>query len=175
MCQYLLLGEERTVLVDTGLAGTPEAVIVPYLEGIGLSVGDVDEVIISHADVDHCGGNRALKEMNPRLRFSCGETDRAWVESNERIMAEIYGWSEPYGFGLDDDAKEWIRTELGGDAPVDAGLRGGETLRLGPDREDRTPASPRPHARPPRHLGPEERRGDHHRRRAGGGHLRPRR
>ena len=24
MCQYLLLGEERTLLVDTGLAGTPE-------------------------------------------------------------------------------------------------------------------------------------------------------
>ncbi len=134
MCQYLLVGEERMVLVDTGLAGTPEAVIVPYLEGVGLSAQDVDEVIISHADVDHCGGNRALKEMNPRLRFSCGEADRAWVESNERMMAEIYGWSEPYGFGLDEEAKAWIRTELGGDAPVDAGLRGGETLRLGPDR-----------------------------------------
>ena len=59
MCQYLLIGEERAVLVDTGLAGTPEAVIVPYLERVGLSVDDVDEVIISHADVDHCGGNRA--------------------------------------------------------------------------------------------------------------------
>jgi glyoxylase-like metal-dependent hydrolase (beta-lactamase superfamily II) len=84
--------------------------------------------------VDHCGGNRALREINPSLRFSCGEADRAWVESNERIMAEIYGWSEPYGFGLDDEAKAWIHTELGGDAPVDVGLRGGETLRLGPDR-----------------------------------------
>jgi glyoxylase-like metal-dependent hydrolase (beta-lactamase superfamily II) len=55
MCQYLLLGEERTVLVDTGLAGTPEEVIVPYLEEIGLGVGDVDEVIVSHADVAHFG------------------------------------------------------------------------------------------------------------------------
>jgi glyoxylase-like metal-dependent hydrolase (beta-lactamase superfamily II) len=90
MCQYLLIGEERAVLVDTGLAGTPEAVIVPYLEG-WVSVDDVDEVIISHADVDHCGGNRALREINPSLRFSCGEADRAWVESNERIMAGIYG------------------------------------------------------------------------------------
>ena len=81
MCQYLLLGEERMVLVDTGLAGTPEEVIVPYLGEIGLGVEHVDEVIISHADVDHCGGNRALKEMNPSLRFSCGEADRAWVES----------------------------------------------------------------------------------------------
>jgi glyoxylase-like metal-dependent hydrolase (beta-lactamase superfamily II) len=134
MCQYLLVGEERTVLVDTGLAGTPEGVIAPYLEGIGLGVENVDEVVISHADVDHCGGNRALREMNPSLRFSCGEADRPWVESNDLIMAEVYRWSEPHGFGLDEEAKAWIRAELGGDAPVDAGLRGGETLRLGPDR-----------------------------------------
>jgi glyoxylase-like metal-dependent hydrolase (beta-lactamase superfamily II) len=133
MCQYLLVGEERTVLVDTGLAGTPGEVIVPYLEEMGLGIEDVDEVIISHADVDHCGGNRALKEMSPGLRFSCGEADRAWVESTERIMAEIYLWSEPYGFGPDDESKDCLRTELGDDAPVDVGLRGGETLRLGPD------------------------------------------
>lgn len=132
MCQYLLVGEERTVLVDTGLAETPERVIFPYLESVGLSPGDVDEVIISHADVDHCGGNRALRERRPDLRFSCGEADRRYVESNEAMLAEIYGWSEPYGFGQDEESKAWILAELGGDAPVDAGLRGGETLRLGP-------------------------------------------
>jgi len=133
MCQYLLAGEDRKILVDTGLAGTPEAVIVPYLEGIGLSIGDVDEVLISHADVDHCGGNRALQEMAPSLRFLSGEADRAWIENRELMLAEIYRWSEPYGFGPDEESVEWLRTELGGDSPVDTGLRGGETLRLGPD------------------------------------------
>jgi glyoxylase-like metal-dependent hydrolase (beta-lactamase superfamily II) len=134
MCQYLLVGEDRTVLVDTGLAGTPEEVIIPYLEGVGLSLEDIDEVIISHADVDHCGGNRALKERHPSLWFSCGEPDRAYIESNQVMLAEIYCWSEPYGFGLDGDSLDWIRRELGGDSPIDAGLRGGETMRLGPDR-----------------------------------------
>jgi len=133
MCQYLLAGEDRTILVDTGLAGTPEAVIVPYLEGIGLSIEDVDEVLISHADVDHCGGNHALKEMSPSLRFLCGEADRAWVESTGLILADLYRWSDPYGFGPDEESVEWLRTELGGDSPVDTGLRGGETLRLGSD------------------------------------------
>jgi glyoxylase-like metal-dependent hydrolase (beta-lactamase superfamily II) len=55
MCHYPLVGEQRTALVDTGLAGTPEEVIVPYLGEIGLGVGDVDEVIVSHADVAHLG------------------------------------------------------------------------------------------------------------------------
>jgi glyoxylase-like metal-dependent hydrolase (beta-lactamase superfamily II) len=134
MCQYLLTGENHTVLVDTGLAGTPEEVIIPYIEEIGLSVGDIDEVIISHADVDHCGGNRALKERDPSLWFSCGEPDRAWIENNELMLSDIYRWYEPYGFGPGEDSVEWIREELGGDSPVDAGLRGGETMRLGPDR-----------------------------------------
>jgi glyoxylase-like metal-dependent hydrolase (beta-lactamase superfamily II) len=134
MCQYLLVGEDRTVLVDTGLAGTPEEVIIPYMGGIGLTPEDVDEVIISHADVDHCGGNRALKERHPSLWFSCGEADRPYVESNQVMLAEIYRWSEPYGFGPDEESKEWISEELGGDSPIDAGLRGGETMRLGPGR-----------------------------------------
>jgi glyoxylase-like metal-dependent hydrolase (beta-lactamase superfamily II) len=134
MCQYLLTGEDHTVLVDTGLAGTPEEVIIPYLEGIGLSLESIDEVIISHADVDHCGGNRALKERHPALWFTCGEPDRAYVENNQVMIAEIYRWSEPYGFGPDEDSLDWIRRELGGDSPIDAGLRGGETMRLGSDR-----------------------------------------
>jgi glyoxylase-like metal-dependent hydrolase (beta-lactamase superfamily II) len=134
VCQYLLTGEDHTVLVDTGLAGTPEEVIIPYLEGIGLSLEDVDEVIISHADVDHCGGNRALKELHPALWFTCGEPDRGWIENNELMLSDVYRWYEPYGFGPDADSVEWIRRELGGDSPMDAGLRGGETMRLGPDR-----------------------------------------
>jgi glyoxylase-like metal-dependent hydrolase (beta-lactamase superfamily II) len=133
MCQYLLAGEDRKILVDTGLAGTPEAVIVPYLEEIGLSVQDVDEVFISHADVDHCGGNHALKEMSPSLKFLCGEADRAWVESTSLALADLYRWSDPYGFGPDAESVQWLRTELGGDSPVGTGLRGGEMLRLGPD------------------------------------------
>jgi glyoxylase-like metal-dependent hydrolase (beta-lactamase superfamily II) len=134
ICQYILVGEDRTVLVDTGIAGTPEEVIIPYLEEIGLSLGDIDGVIISHADVDHCGGNRVLKERHPSLWFSCGEPDRAYIETNQIMLAEIYRWSEPYGFGPDEDSLDWIRRELGGDSPIDAGLRGGETMRLGPDR-----------------------------------------
>ena len=134
VCQYLLTGEDHTILVDTGLAETPEQVIIPYLEGIGLSVGDIDEVVISHADVDHCGGNLAMKQRHPSLWFTCGELDRRYVESNQVMLAEIYRWSEPYGFGPDEGSLAWIRDELGGDVPVDAGLCGGETMRLGPDR-----------------------------------------
>jgi len=134
MCQYVLVGDERTVLVDTGLAGTPNDVIEPYLQSIGTSLEAVDEVIISHADVDHCGGNRSVRSQNRRARFLCHELDRRWIESNQAMLAENYRWYEPYGFGPEPESIEWIAAELGGDCPIDWGLRGGETLRLGRGR-----------------------------------------
>jgi glyoxylase-like metal-dependent hydrolase (beta-lactamase superfamily II) len=131
MAQYLLTGSERTLLVDTGLSQTYAEAIAPYMESIGLPADALDELFISHADVDHIGSNRALHERSPRTRITCGEIDRRWVESNEAILAENYRWFEPYGFTLGDDVLAFIAQELGGDAPVDVGLVGGETISLG--------------------------------------------
>ena len=133
VCQYLLRGSDRTLLVDTGLRDMPSTAIAPYLAELGLALADVDDVLISHADVDHCGGNRAFRAAAPRTRFLCGEPDRGWIESNAAMMASNYRWYEPYGFGPSADDIAFLERELGGDAPVDVGLRGGETLRLGPD------------------------------------------
>jgi glyoxylase-like metal-dependent hydrolase (beta-lactamase superfamily II) len=130
VCQYLVVGEDRTLLVDTGLREMPRTVIAPYLDG-----RRVDDVLISHADVDHCGGNVAMRELAPGARFLCGEPDRAWIESNAAMLAGNYRWYEEYGFGPSAEDVAFLEHELGGDAPIDAGLRGGETLRVGPGRE----------------------------------------
>jgi glyoxylase-like metal-dependent hydrolase (beta-lactamase superfamily II) len=127
MCQYALAGPERAILVDTGLAGTPAEVIDPYLERAGI---EPDLVLISHADVDHSGGNRSFRQRRPRAAFACHELDRRWIESNEAMLRENYGWHTAYGFPAP-DAPEMLRL-LGGDSPIDLGLRGGETIRLGP-------------------------------------------
>ena len=132
MAQYVLAGDARTLLLDTGMPFTPVEALAPYLESVGLGLEAIDEVLISHADLDHCGGNRALRELHPRARFACHELDRRWIESNEALVAENYLWHEAYGFDEPDEAG---RAELialcGGDAPIDEGLRGGETIRLG--------------------------------------------
>jgi glyoxylase-like metal-dependent hydrolase (beta-lactamase superfamily II) len=150
VCQYLLVGDERTLLVDTGLRDMPEQVIAPYLATLGRSLADLDDVLISHADVDHCGGNRALRAAAPDARLLCGEADREWIESNARMLAENYLWYEPYGCGPSPDDVAFLTRELGGDAPVDVGLTGGETLRLGPDWRVEVLALP---GHTPGHLG----------------------
>ena len=132
MAQYVLTGGKRTVLVDSGLSETFDTAIAPYLASIGLAPEALDDLVISHADVDHVGSNRRVREASPATRLWCGEADRRWIESNACMLAENYRWSEPYGFSLGEEALGWIERELGGDAPIDVGLRGGETLRLGP-------------------------------------------
>ena len=47
------------------------------------------------------------------------------------MLAGNYRWYEQYGFGPAPEDIAFLEQELGGDAPVDVGLRGGETLRLG--------------------------------------------
>jgi glyoxylase-like metal-dependent hydrolase (beta-lactamase superfamily II) len=140
VCPYLVVGAERTLLIDTAM---PSVAIEPAVER-------VDWVLTSHADVDHCGGNRAMRARFPDAVFMCGEADRAWVESNDAMMAGNYLWYSAYGFGPSEEDAAFLRRELGGDAPVDVGLRGGETLRLGPDRRLEVLALP---GHTPGHLG----------------------
>jgi glyoxylase-like metal-dependent hydrolase (beta-lactamase superfamily II) len=92
MCQYLFDGPDHKLLLDTGIAGTPRDAIAPYLEGIGASLDSIDDVVVSHADLDHWGGDRLLKEMSRRYRLWCHEVDRPWIESNAAMMNENYGW-----------------------------------------------------------------------------------
>jgi len=132
--QYVLAGNARALLVDTGMPDTPAAVLKPYLDSVGLGLEALDDVLVSHADNDHVGGNRALRDLHPGARFACHELDRRWVESNDALVAENYLWHEPYGFDEPDEAgRAALRASCGGDAPVDTGLRGGETIRLGDD------------------------------------------
>ena len=129
MCQYVVAGRDRSVLVDTGLADTPAAVIDPYLSRAGL---EPDFVLISHADNDHVGGNRAFRDAHPEAVFACHELDRRWVESNEALVRENYGWHAAYGFPSMDAAE--LLASMSGDSPVDVGLSGRETIRVAAGR-----------------------------------------
>jgi glyoxylase-like metal-dependent hydrolase (beta-lactamase superfamily II) len=128
--QYLVRGE-RTLLLDTGVAGTPEAVILPYLDSIGLSPSDLDFVLNTHADVDHFGGNAAIRARAPRAVFCAHSADVPWIEDRERILRERYGWYASYDVDYSPEEKDWLREAMGPDVPLDVRLSGNETFRLG--------------------------------------------
>ena len=130
--QYVLR-DERSLLVDTGVATTPEAVILPYLDGMGLDPADLDVVLNTHADVDHFGGNAAIRARAPRAVFCAHGADVPWIEDRERILRERYGWYAAHDVDYSPDEKDWLRDAMGSDVPVDVRLSGGEGFRLGPN------------------------------------------
>lgn len=123
--QYLLQ-DDRSLLVDTGVKETPADVILPALAGL-----QPDFVLISHADVDHFGGNAAIREAAPEAIFCAHEADVPWIEDSELILRERYGWYEAYGIGYPEETFAWLRDAMGPDVPIDLRLRGGEVFRLG--------------------------------------------
>jgi glyoxylase-like metal-dependent hydrolase (beta-lactamase superfamily II) len=131
--QYLLRGGERALLVDTGVKETPKGVILPYLASVGISPGELDFVLITHADADHFGGSAAVREAAPRAIFLAHAEDAPWIESRERILRERYGWYAAHGVDYAPESKEWLQEAMGPEVPVDVRLAGGETLRLGPN------------------------------------------
>jgi glyoxylase-like metal-dependent hydrolase (beta-lactamase superfamily II) len=131
---FLLIGDDRTVLMDTGCAPDPEKYIFPYLKSIGRQPTDIDLALITHCDVDHCGGNAAMKCANPGVLLTCGEADRLLVEDPEVMWARRYDrYTESHGLAYSEAAKQWNMDMLGEATPIDFTWRGGETLRLGKD------------------------------------------
>ena len=132
--QYLLR-QERSLLVDTGIVSTPAEVILPAFREMGLDPADLDYIVISHADVDHFGGNAAMRDAAPRAIVCAHVADCEWIGDRERILRQRYGWYAAHGPDADYDAdtKDWLRNALGTDVPVDLHLAGGEIFRLGSD------------------------------------------
>jgi glyoxylase-like metal-dependent hydrolase (beta-lactamase superfamily II) len=130
--QYLLHGE-RSLLVDTGVAGTPGEVILSYLDSVGVDPGDLDFVLNTHADVDHFGGNAAVRERASGAVFCAHAADVPWIEDRERILRERYGWYAAHDVDYAPEVKDWLRDAMGPDVQVDLRLVGGEAFRLGPE------------------------------------------
>jgi glyoxylase-like metal-dependent hydrolase (beta-lactamase superfamily II) len=132
--QYLLR-DERTLLVDTGVKETPGQVILPFLAQAGVDPGDIDLIVNTHADVDHFGGNAAMRLAAPRALLCTHEADAPWIENRERILRERYGWYAVHGIEYDSETARWLRDAMGSDVAIDVRLQGGEVFRLGAELE----------------------------------------
>ena len=129
---YLLTGKTRCILVDTGCAYHPDEIIFPYLRQIGLHPHNIDIVINTHCDMDHCGGNNALKIANPNVEITCGELDRALIE-NPQLMWDLRynAYFKDHGIYYDESTRAEIFKAMGNPQSVDRSWRGGECIDLG--------------------------------------------
>jgi glyoxylase-like metal-dependent hydrolase (beta-lactamase superfamily II) len=129
--QYLFTGD-NVVLLDTGIAETPEKVIFPYLDRLKLKPQQITLAVTTHADLDHQGGNDALKRASPRTWLGCGVADRAMIEDPRALFDFRYNFLRAeHNVGFDPDP--W--PEAGRPRKMDICLSGGERIRLRDDWE----------------------------------------
>jgi glyoxylase-like metal-dependent hydrolase (beta-lactamase superfamily II) len=129
--QWLVVGDERLLLVDSGIAGTIAEHVTPALREIDRSPADITDVVVSHADVDHYGGNGELRRTAPGARIRSSVEDRPWIESWPVISRERYGWYRGHGLDYDDGTWQWLEQAAGPDTPIDGTVADGETIHLG--------------------------------------------
>jgi len=127
--QYLFVGD-NVVLLDTGLAYTPERTIFPALKQLGISPQAINLAITTHADGDHQGGNDSIKRTSPATWLACGEADRAMVEDPRTLWDQRYNFlKRDYGVGIDPNPSP----DVGKPRRMDVCLAGGERIRLRSD------------------------------------------
>ena len=124
--QYLLVGE-RVLLVDSGIAETPGNSIFPYMDKLDLNPERLTMVITTHPDLDHQGGNSAIRESAPGAILACGEADRHLVEDPACLFRERYNFlRDEHRVGMGDE----IPSDAGSRCRVDIGFRGGERIAI---------------------------------------------
>ena len=127
--QYLFVGDQ-VVLVDTGIAETPEKVIFPALDRLKLKPQRLSLAVVTHADLDHQGGSDAIKHLSPESKLSCGVADRTMVEDPRALFDLRYNHLRAeHDVGFDPDP--W--PEAGRARKMDLCFSGGEKIRLSDD------------------------------------------
>ena len=125
--QYLFVGD-NVVLVDTGIASTPEATIFPFFDEIKLKPQRLTLSVTTHADLDHQGGNDAIKKISPGTLLSCGEGDRELVENPESLYGQRYNFlKDNHDVGFEGGPSP----DAGARRYMDVTFNGGERIHLG--------------------------------------------
>jgi glyoxylase-like metal-dependent hydrolase (beta-lactamase superfamily II) len=131
MAMHLVVGGDGALLVDTGIAGSVAEFVAPKLTELGLPPDALAEVVLTHADVDHYGGDGEVRELAPGARLRAHPLDLPLIESWERIAGERYGWYRKHGLDYPEDTWHWLEEAAGPDTALDGTVVEGEAIALG--------------------------------------------
>ncbi len=137
---YVIVGDEGVTLVDCGWDSSRSyAALVSGLGALGVSIGDIRQLIITHSHPDHVGlARRIVAESGAHWVMHRRDALylRASPEEARRLTAETDRWLRRCGIPpaeLEATAMvgQWLLS-LGGDRQPDVLLEDGERLPCGP-------------------------------------------
>lgn len=128
---YLIVGDDQTLLFDTGVDGTIPASLVPAMRELGIDVLAVSTVIVSHHDVDHYGGIADSRDHFPDAVVLAHPSDRPAMESWDRYLVDRgRSFVDRFSFDENNFVLQWSRSAVR-DGKIDRDVHHGETFHLG--------------------------------------------
>jgi glyoxylase-like metal-dependent hydrolase (beta-lactamase superfamily II) len=131
LASYLLVGDQA-LLIDSGLAYTPQDKILPYLEDLHVPVERISWLVVTHASGDHFGGNSAIKLFSPGTIIVAHQLDAASIACHATFIAEhitALGEDDIPVPDLKGDDPDFLAL-YGYETAVDWIVHGGEELKL---------------------------------------------
>ena len=131
LTSYVLVGDQA-LLIDSGLAYTPQEIILPYLEKAQIPAEKIRWLVITHASGDHFGGNAAIKHRSPQTIIIAHKLDAAAISNHSKFIVEHITALGADGIPVPDmkaDSPDFLALH-GPETPVDWVVQGGEELEL---------------------------------------------
>lgn len=117
--QHFILGD-NVMLIDVGLADTPEAYLAPYLDKLGVHRRKTRVyALITHPDSDHFGGCASFRRLYAQGQIWVHELDAPLVRDKEKCLAERYDFSEPWGWPIPPESRARTWKNMGERALID--------------------------------------------------------
>jgi glyoxylase-like metal-dependent hydrolase (beta-lactamase superfamily II) len=117
VCIFLVVGSASAAVIDTGVAGSPDAALTGTLAALEV---DVAHIVVTHADVDHSGGLAATRRLAPQALAMCHPLDRPLVDSVDRMINDRYReFRDTHEIEPDTEFCDWVRANDDGGAVDD--------------------------------------------------------
>lgn len=131
IAQWLIVSSGEAMLIDTGIAGTTADVVEPALAEIGIDATHINSILLTHCDVDHCGGTSEIFEIAGRAEVLAHPQERGLIESWRRLRDERYRWVEAYGLEVAPETEAWLETAFGAPISVSRTVVEGNVISVG--------------------------------------------
>ncbi|MDN5210866.1 MBL fold metallo-hydrolase [Fulvivirgaceae bacterium BMA12] len=126
---YGIKEENGWTLIDCGLPGAVKSWV-----NEGAIEGNINRLIVTHADADHFGSGAWLRAHYPDIDITCHPADRAQIEDHELIVRKRYDVARPaFGFGYPQETLDLLYTICGDNFKVDKTIEGDEVLSIAGD------------------------------------------